>query len=186
MFHLHETGMEEYLLRYRKLKDWAEIVSTTLEVKADCLTFRTSGSSRKPKPCHHRVQDLRTEIELHAVRFANAKRILTLVPRHHIYGFLWTILLPQRLQIDVVDVRLWSASKLASQIRQGDLLVGSPPIWRFPEHIAECIRRHSGVKECAVLLMRPDEGSHLKAFIVRHDGEPNAQEVEELRAGMRK
>ncbi|MEJ7607956.1 MAG: AMP-binding protein [Bryobacteraceae bacterium] len=130
MFHLHETGVEEYLLRYRKLSDWAEIVSTSLQKKAERLTFRTSGSTGKPKSCEHRIADLEQEVEVHAALFPDCGRILTLVPLHHIYGFIWTVMLPQQLGVEILDVRRWSPSKLFNQLRSGDLLIGTPTVWQ--------------------------------------------------------
>jgi 4-coumarate--CoA ligase (photoactive yellow protein activation family) len=129
MFHLSETGVDEYLLRYRKLSDWAEIVSVSLKKKAEWITFRTSGSSGKPKPCRHRVADLEQEVSLHADSYRELRRVVTLVPRHHIYGFLWTTMLAAQVGIEVVDARWWTSPKLADEIRPGDLLVGTPSIW---------------------------------------------------------
>jgi 4-coumarate--CoA ligase len=301
MFHLSETGVDEYLLRYRKLADWAEIVSVSLKKKAECITFRTSGSSGKPKPCVHRVADLQEEASLHAAAYPDCRRVVTLVPRHHIYGFLWTVMLPAKLEVAVVDGRRWSPAKLKNELRAADLVVGTPAAWQhmsdninafppsviavtstapcpaalfeqlqaqgltlteiygssetagigrrseprqpfkllpfwnpgfsstcltrksgecgvrefeipdrldwcdekhffvqgrkdngvqvlgtnvFPERVADLIRSHAAVKECAVRLMRPDEGHRLKAFVVMH-GESSAAERDEVKRWLR-
>ena len=131
MFHLQETGVEEYLLRHRTLRDWAEIVCVSLRKNAERLTFRTSGSTGEPKACIHQVTDLEQEVEAHAAVFGSCKRILTFVPRHHIYGFIWTVMLPVRLGVDVLDVRRWTSSRLVSQLGAGDLLVGTPSVWQY-------------------------------------------------------
>jgi long-chain acyl-CoA synthetase len=131
MFHLHETGVEEYLLRHRTLGNWAEIVSFSQEKKADHLTFRTSGSTGKPKGCVHRIADLERETAVHSASHRHCKRILAVVPRHHIYGFLWTVMLPLKLGVDVIDARRWTSSRVGEALREGDLLVGTPAQWRF-------------------------------------------------------
>ena len=298
MFHLHETGVDEYLLRYRTLGDWAEIVSVSLKKKAERITFTTSGSSGKPKPCVHHLADLAQEVNVHAESYRQCRRVVSLVPRHHIYGFLWTVMLPVELAVDVLDARWFTPGRLADQLREGDLLVGTPAIWKhisdsigvfpasifavtsgapcpaelflqlnsqnlslieiygssetagigrrkapvepfellpfwkrlssptmlarhsssngdltevqipdhlnwltdsrffvsgrmdhavqilgtnvFPERVAEVIRSHASVKACAVRLMQPAEGRHLKAFIVPGESAPADQLHREL------
>lgn len=136
MFHLSETGVDEYLLRYRKVADWAEIVSVSVKKKAECLTFRTSGSSGKPKACVHRVADLKEEVQVHADAYGGCRRVVTLVPRHHIYGFLWTVMLPAELGVEVIDGRRWTPARLKTELRAGDLVVSTPATW---QHISERI-----------------------------------------------
>ncbi|MDR2489104.1 MAG: AMP-binding protein [Desulfovibrio sp.] len=40
----------------------------------------------------------------------------------------------------------------------------------FPDHVAEVLQGHEGVRECSVRLMRPEEGHRLKAFVVPAPG----------------
>jgi hypothetical protein len=40
----------------------------------------------------------------------------------------------------------------------------------FPAYVAEVLAMHPGVAQCAVRLMRPDEGTRLKAFVVAAEG----------------
>lgn len=131
MFHLHETGVEEYLLRYRTLESWCEIVAVSLNKKFDRITFRTSGSTGKPKRCTHLTTDLLAEVSEHARTLGHCRRLLSLVPSHHIYGFIWTVLLPAQLGSEVIDARRWSPSRLAGELRSGDLLVGVPASWQL-------------------------------------------------------
>ncbi|MCW2319060.1 4-coumarate--CoA ligase [Rhodoblastus acidophilus] len=129
-FHLHEVGIEDYLFVRRELGQWVNIVRTALDLRHERLTFQTSGSSGTPKPCTHEVGDLLCEIEAHALIFAGARRVLALVPCHHIYGFLFTVLLPRRLDAPVLDARAWSPGILRERLRDGDLLVATPVQWR--------------------------------------------------------
>jgi len=48
----------------------------------------------------------------------------------------------------------------------------------FPSRVEEVLRRHESVEECAVRLMRPDEGDRLKAFIVLTAATPPGDQVE--------
>lgn len=129
MFHLHDTGVEEDLLRYRTIDNWREIVQASLRKKAERITFRTSGSTGSPKRCVHSWQLLTSEAAEHAARLRNCRRVLSMVPSHHIYGFIWAVLLPQYMEISVLDVRRWSPSRIAQESREGDLLVGVPAHW---------------------------------------------------------
>jgi 4-coumarate--CoA ligase len=54
-------------------------------------------------------------------------RVVGLVPRHHIYGFLWTVLLPRWLGVPWCDGR---AGGGVAAWRDGDLVVGFPLRWK--------------------------------------------------------
>ncbi len=131
LFHMHETGIEDYLLRDKTFGKWAQIVRASLERGGQRLTFLTSGSTGEPKPCTHSMEDLAQEIEAFAPLFAGTKRIIACVPSHHIFGFLFTALMPTRLGVPVVDGRFWSASQWSSDLVRGDLIVSSPSFWRY-------------------------------------------------------
>lgn len=129
---LHESGIEDYLLARRCLGDWMDIAHEGLERFSQRLCFRTSGSSGLPKSCPHSLDSLLQETRQHAGLFAGRQRILSAVPSHHIYGFLFTVLLPQALGLPseaVVDVRGSTPAWLARGARPGDLVVGHPDFW---------------------------------------------------------
>ncbi|SNS15010.1 4-coumarate--CoA ligase, photoactive yellow protein activation family [Noviherbaspirillum humi] len=129
--HLHESGIEDYLLARRTIGEWTAIAAAGLAHFSARLTFRTSGSTGLPKPCIHPLAHLRQETAELARLLAGARRILSAVPSHHIYGFLFTILLPQQLGgIPVLDVRASSPASLARLCQPGDLIVGHPEFWR--------------------------------------------------------
>jgi 4-coumarate--CoA ligase len=269
---------------YPFLRFWTQSVREQLHATRD-LQFQTSGSTGHPKFQQHTWAALGQEVDFLTTLFPATKRIVRAVPCHHIYGFLFTLLLPQRLAVPTVEARTWSPSKLQQALQPGDLLVSHPlhwqsfqrsvmtvpagvtgvtstapfssatwqqlqqqglqqivevygstetagvawreqpedwftlfPYWNwdpsanvptlrraeeaaafplmdqielhpqdhrrfrplrrrdeavqvaghnvFPSHIADRLREHSLVEDCAVRLMRPDEGSRLKAFVV--------------------
>lgn len=302
--HLHESGIEDALLVHRTLGDWTDIAHAGLDRFSQHLTFRTSGSSGQPRPCQHTLASLEQETLQHAERLRGRRRVLAAVPSHHIYGFLFTVLLPRALGLAseaVIDIRDRTPGWLAHGARPGDLVIGHPEYWHavtatasrlapdvvgvtstapcpdpvsealeaaglaalfqiygasetagmgwrshhrdpyqplapwrwsinepfellrpalpgesgalacpdrlervgpghfhvvgrrdeavqvsginvFPAHVAAMLRRHPGVAEAAVRLMRPDEGSRLKAFIVPVAGVVNAALLADLRA----
>lgn len=133
VIHLHESGIEDYLLVRRTVADWVDSAAQGLSVFSSKLTFRTSGSTGMPKPCTHELAALCQEIEYLAGSFQGRRRILTAVPCHHIYGFLFTILLPRALGIDsdaVIDIRNTLPSAFARRVQPGDLVIGHPEFWR--------------------------------------------------------
>lgn len=131
--HLHESGIEDYLLVRRTFGEWVDIATAGLERYCGALTFRTSGSTGEAKTCTHALDGLQQEIDVHAGNLASRRRILTAVPAHHIYGFLFTVLLPSALALaadDVLDIRASSPASLLNLVQPGDLVIGFPDYWR--------------------------------------------------------
>lgn len=104
-----------------------------------CLTVRTSGSTGTPALCRHAVSDLVEEARFLATQIAGRRRVVALVPAHHLYGIIWTALLPAVMDIPVV-VR---APGAPLDLTNGDLVVAVPDQWRmlsrlirtFPDNI---------------------------------------------------
>ena len=133
--HLHESGADDLLLVQSTFGDWVRIAANALGQFDACLTFRTSGSSGQPKPCTHTLDDLQQEIRFLAGLFSGdhrepLRRVLAAVPAHHIYGFLFSVLLPAELgQLPVEDVRRETVNHLPRRMAPGDLVVSHPAHW---------------------------------------------------------
>jgi long-chain acyl-CoA synthetase len=138
-FHLHETGLEEYLLRHRTLGGWCDIVLQAFPRGHRHFTFRTSGSQGVAKANRHRTSPLLQEIAILARLFRGRRRIVASVSPHHIYGFLFSILLPQALRVPVVMAREWPATKVLRVLGAGDLVIGFPLMWQQIERRAKRI-----------------------------------------------
>jgi len=128
-FHLHEVGSEDYLLVRRKLGDWVEVVQATLKIRFAAVTFRTSGSTGLPSKCTQLLSDLDAENIATIGVVGDRRRVATLVPPHHIYGFLHTVRLPLHLGADTVDLGLSGPGSWAGLIAPGDLVVATPHLW---------------------------------------------------------
>ncbi len=126
-FHLHESGVEDYLLVRRTLGDWSEIVEAGLERAAERLTFRSSGTTGAPKPTTHLVARLAAEVDAVWARIGPRARIIAWTPPHHIYGFLFSALAPARFELELVDARVKPPSLRGA--RAGDLVVAAPFHW---------------------------------------------------------
>ena len=128
--HLHESGLEDLLLARGRFGEWLDVAADGLAEFDARLTFRTSGSSGVAKACPHALADLLQEVAHLAGLFPGTRRVLAAVPAHHMYGFLFTILLPDRLGCaEVIDVRRATPQALAAMLQAGDLLVSHPTHW---------------------------------------------------------
>ncbi|MGL4239969.1 MAG: 4-coumarate--CoA ligase [Beijerinckiaceae bacterium] len=159
-FHLHEVGIEDYLLIEKTIGRWCAIVAKSEEIGWSRVTFQTSGSTGQPKTCTHDLADIAAEVQEQIEVFRRPRRIVSLVPPHHIYGFIFTILLPEALGVDVLDARALSPGQLRAALRQGDLLVATPHLWRylamslggFPEGVAGATSTAPMPKDLAIEL----------------------------------
>jgi 4-coumarate--CoA ligase (photoactive yellow protein activation family) len=125
-FGLPETGQEDALLRGRTVGDWTATVLRSWAMGSRRLTFTTSGSTGAAKPCAHAWEDVAQELDALAPLVPGRARVVGLVPRHHIYGFLFGVLLPRWLGVPFRDGR---AGPGVAAWRAGDLVVGFPLRW---------------------------------------------------------
>jgi len=129
--HLRSGDVDARLLADPVLEAWVAAARAGLDADgAHAMTFRTSGSAGTPKRCVHALATLWQETQVLAGLLPGRTRILSAVPAHHIYGFLFTALLPRALGIEaVVDLRAASPAACLGLLRPGDLVVAHPGWW---------------------------------------------------------
>ncbi|TAL54490.1 MAG: 4-coumarate--CoA ligase [Pandoraea sp.] len=137
--HLHESGIEDLLLARRHFGEWIDVCRLGLAHFSARLTFRTSGSAGTPKPCTHALIDLHEEVAHLGTLLADTRRVVCAVPAHHIYGFLFTVLLPARLGVSVVDARLVAPQALPRLLAPGDVLISHPAHWSMVARYASAL-----------------------------------------------
>jgi 4-coumarate--CoA ligase (photoactive yellow protein activation family) len=125
-FGLHHHGLDPRLLAERRLGAWAEAVIEARRRDDADIAFFTSGSTGRPKRCVHPMAALTREVEHWAGLLDGRRRVLRAVPCHHIYGFLFGLMLPARLDLPVVDVRDGLPAGVLARAEPGDLLVAHP------------------------------------------------------------
>lgn len=139
-FQLSQTGAEDYLLVTPTLGRWVEVVTHHLVLVDTRLSFgfATSGTAGPVRTHVHGIDTLEAELKaLCEGPLAKARpgaRIVSLVPPHHIYGFLFSCLLPAYLGVPVVDLHRLAPSALARNGRAGDLVIGTPFSWQMVAH----------------------------------------------------
>jgi len=129
-FHLHEYGAEDYLLSLSRIGEWCELVKQSLAETGTHLTFRTSGSTGVPKRCTHAIADLMVEVEAWVKLLGPVSRVVSLVPAHHIYGTIFTALLPDRLEAACISGQPGGASVVA-RAAPNTVVVGTPTTWAY-------------------------------------------------------
>jgi 4-coumarate--CoA ligase (photoactive yellow protein activation family) len=160
--HLERADVDARLLARPRLEDWVAAARAGLCAGAEGaapLTFRTSGSSGSPRRCTHALDLLWQETAALARLLPGRRRILSLVPSHHIYGFLFTVLLPRALGIaEVLDLRTATPATVLREAGPGDLLVAHPGWWeqlaRLAPRFAEDVAGVSSTAPCPDPLAR--------------------------------
>lgn len=132
-FHMEDSGVEDYLLRRHSISEWADIVLKSREVHSQNITVTTSGSTGQPKACEHSWSNLVEEANEFARIFSKEyevfpSRIVALVPSHHIYGFLFTVLLPNSIDIPVLRGFKAYSHVRNGGLKAGDIVVGFPEL----------------------------------------------------------
>jgi len=130
---LRHYQLEDLLLASPSVEGWAELLERALHSGLPQWGFYTSGTEGKPKLIMHPLAHLIEEVSFLAEHFLTfgIERVVSLVPSHHIYGFLWSILFPQLFQKDVVHSR-----PNFSQFQNKDLILTTPfliKLWKDRE-----------------------------------------------------
>lgn len=125
------------------LDSLADALDNNLGGRPESLVFQTSGSTGEPVPVLQEYGLLSQEIMAQVRLYEGRNRVVCLVPQHHIYGFLFGVMLPQALDIPVCAVSPLPTQVFHEQLRPGDLVVGFPMFWtgllqtggRFPANV---------------------------------------------------
>lgn len=110
----------------RCVGDWVDWVIDGHPPSGRRITIRTSGSTGPSVTCTHALSDLVDEARYFSQRLTDRRRVVALVPAHHLYGLIWTALLPDILGISVVTGAIGTALDLTP----GDLVVAVPDQWQ--------------------------------------------------------
>ncbi|MDT8406729.1 MAG: AMP-binding protein [Methylococcales bacterium] len=131
---IDKTGLGDALLAKPTLQGWVAVAQNSLEMAHADYQFYSSGSTHQAHP--HRLPHAHLQAEAtwiaEALLIMPPKRIWSLVPAHHVYGFIFTILVPTALNTTptVFDARKRLPSVLQALLEPGDMVVGIPDFWR--------------------------------------------------------
>jgi long-chain acyl-CoA synthetase len=126
----YDAGFEDLFLAKRNVADWAVVMRRAREAGAKQFTFATSGSTGVRKHVRHREDILAHEAHGWAQMlqaFQPIERAVVLCPTHHIYGFIWGVLVPLALGVPTIDADLDNLPAL----QPGDLVIAVPDQWAW-------------------------------------------------------
>lgn len=123
----YDAGFEDLFLAKRTSADWAVVMHRARAAGAAQFTFTTSGSTGVRKHIRHREDLLALEAQAWAQVLGPVKRVVVLCPTHHIYGFIWGVLLPIALGVPVIDADVSDLPTLQAH----DLVVAVPDQWAW-------------------------------------------------------
>jgi long-chain acyl-CoA synthetase len=111
---------------------WCKFVCFAAE-KTSSMWFQTSGSTGQRRWIVHRLADLQSEVhEVAAILQTGGhviQRVVSIMPSHHVYGFLFGVLLPALLGLPALHLRATAPAMLRAQLKPGDLLIAHPSFW---------------------------------------------------------
>lgn len=137
-FDLSRSGIEDYVYIEPTLQGWLDRIAQhfdLLEARGETAqaVFHTSGSTGAPKPIPHTWPSLLREAASmafdQALVPAPGGAVLGLVPAHHIFGCLFTALLPELAGVRLVDFSAAPPAAALRAARPGDLIVATPHLW---------------------------------------------------------
>ena len=131
--HLENSEIDDNLFNKTLLDDWIAISLKSLSQSSAHISFKSSGSVGFKKYHTHSLALLEQEAEFLGQLLKGRKRIVRAVPSHHIYGFIFTVLLPRYLgdSVDVIDIRGLSFNRIQTLLQPGDLMIAYPEFWQF-------------------------------------------------------
>lgn len=112
------------------IEHWASVVYDAWSKAPATITFVTSGSTGEPT-----LQKLETALlwqeaqELQRVLLHERKRFVATVPCHHVYGFLFTVLLPKVAGLPCVAPVPFPSRAFLEGLETGDFVVSFPLFW---------------------------------------------------------
>lgn len=124
-FRLFEVGVEDLLMARASLMGWAETIMMAAPHLSGQLTVQTSGTTGRPKKCTHGFDRLSKDA-LSVANLIKPKRVLTNVAPHHVYGLIYTAIMPTLRELPVLELRGMAPSGACAQMAPGDLLVTTP------------------------------------------------------------
>lgn len=135
LFGMSSTGTDDYLLLTRTFSEWKTLVLEHLKRSTQSLPlgFKTSGSTGTPTLQKHQLESLihETQAQIGLLQSLGHRpaRVISLTPPHHIYGFIFSGLLPALGTTPVIDRWRHPHAGTVDRLQKGDLVIGTPQDW---------------------------------------------------------
>ncbi|MDR1696571.1 MAG: beta-ketoacyl synthase chain length factor [Endomicrobium sp.] len=99
--------------------------------KHNKITFSTSGSTGIPQNCVHTRDMVKEEVGAVTFLFENIERVISTVLSHHSYGFIFSLQMPERLNLPVLSYPPAPVLQWDKNLKKGDLLVTFPLFLKY-------------------------------------------------------
>jgi 4-coumarate--CoA ligase (photoactive yellow protein activation family) len=126
-FNLYNIRNSPYLLSHTKLAEWVDLIFEARKREDVSLKFHTSGTSGNAKIIEHSMSFLKRELSFLANFFKNSSQIISYIPSYSIYGFLFTVGLPEYLQVPLN----YPSQINWQEITPSTLMVATPFQWQL-------------------------------------------------------
>ena len=129
-FGLHD-GQANELAACSKWDQWAaSILESAGPNGFSRFTFRTSGSTGIPKPVPLSCRELTEEADSLRPFFSGIRRVISVMPVHHVFGFAFALMLPKALGVPVLHLAPLPTADFFRALTSGDLVLAFPMFWQ--------------------------------------------------------
>lgn len=126
-----EAPVRQQLFSRDTYAEWARVILEALHgQKTVCVTYHTSGSTGKPRPYVFTAQDIKAELHSLAPYFADRQRVVSVMPVHHAFGFIFALMLPRYLGIPCIHKPPLPTADFFASLGSGDLVLAFPIFWK--------------------------------------------------------
>ncbi len=117
-----------FLTEKTPLKNAQSNEQRPINSKKAYLVFYTSGSTGEPKEVPKTLFQLETEIQclIRTFNISSSGKFISTVPHYHIYGLLFSVLLPLYLEKKFLNQTLVLWDEIFTNLQQDDVLISSP------------------------------------------------------------
>lgn len=113
------------------IADWAGTVEKKLSEDFRRIRFKPAGRSGDAAFSEHAAANIYKDAAAAANLLHGRRRIVSLVAAHGLIGFVTTVLAPNLLRVESIDVRGRALDEIGDILQFGDALVATPTIWRY-------------------------------------------------------
>ncbi|ABA89884.1 acyl-CoA synthetase, AMP-forming [Syntrophotalea carbinolica DSM 2380] len=124
------AGLAGALTPQMSCEEWLECLVAGGALGVADVTFHSSGSTGEPTACPQPLSVLWQEVGELGRLTQDRRRLVSVVPQHHIYGFLFSVLLPAQLGVPTELLPPFPGAGLSEFLREGDLLIAFPAFWK--------------------------------------------------------
>ena len=110
--------------------DWVERLQSELSQNLTYFRFHPATQSGDADTRHNAAETYQDAAAV-ASLMQGRRRAVSLVSPHSLMGLICSVLVPNLLNIEVVDARGIGPDTLGDQLRFGDIVIATPTLWRY-------------------------------------------------------